>query len=359
MSRQFLAGAATVDMLVGDQLIATATTLLDSSITVGSTAEEVRGGPGAKLLGKYYHTSTFDINLTDVLFKLEYFAFQTGSAIQQIADVFTSEQVTLGAGGTGEIVGTPAAYQTYGTIGWVAKPGSDAYTKVTFGDGGKAANSKSFTVPGAAEGDIYCVKYISTDNAARQITISSSFIPSEVTLVMTANLYRAGGRGENDVSNSSKIGVVQVLVPRFQFNGSMELSMTSTGVANSPISGSALDNPSADCSDGGYYAIITEQLSGASWYDNVFALAIDGSDIELATTTGTETLSVYALPLNGAAFKPPYSDLTFTSAGDNIASVSAEGVVTGVAQGNTTITVTIKNKPGVEAIASVTVPAAG
>ena len=352
MSRQFLAGAATVDMLVGDQLIATATTLLDSSITVGSTAEEVRGGPGAKLLGKYYHTSTFDINLTDVLFKLEYFAFQTGSAIQQIADVFTSEQVTLGAGGTGEIVGTPAAYQSYGTIGWAAKPGSDAYQKITF-------TEKAFTVAGAKEGDIYCVKYISTDNAARQITISSSFIPSEVTLVMTANLYRAGGRGENDVSNSSKIGIVQVLVPRFQFNGSMELSMTSTGVANSPIAGSALDNPSADCSDGGYYAIITEQLSGASWYDNVFALAIDGSDIELATTTGTETLNVYALPLNGAAFKPPYSDLTFTSAGDNIASVSAEGVVTGVAQGNTTITVAIKNKPGVEAIASVTVPAAG
>ena len=352
MSRQFLAGAATVDMLVGDQLIATATTLLDSSITVGSTAEEVRGGPGAKLLGKYYHTSTFDINLTDVLFKLEYFAFQTGSAIQQIADVFTSEQVTLGAGGSGTITGTPAVYQSYGTIGWAAKPGSDAYQKITF-------TEKAFTVAGAKEGDIYCVKYISTDNAARQITISSSFIPSEVTLVMTANLYRAGGRGENDVNNSSKIGVVQVLVPRFQFNGSMELSMTSTGVANSPIAGSALDNPSADCSDGGYYAIITEQLSGASWYDNVFALAIDGSDIELATTTGTETLSVYALPLNGAAFKPPYSDLTFTSAGDNIASVSAEGVVTGVAQGNTTITVTIKNKPGVEAIASVTVPAAG
>lgn len=352
MSRQFLAGAATVDMLVGDQLIATATTLLDSSITVGSTAEEVRGGPGAKLLGKYYHTSTFDINLTDVLFKLEYFAFQTGSAIQQIADVFTSEQVTLGAGGSGTITGTPAVYQSYGTIGWAAKPGSDAYQKITF-------TEKAFTVAGAKEGDIYCVKYISTDNAARQITISSSFIPSEVTLVMTANLYRAGGRGENDVSNSSKIGVVQVLVPRFQFNGSMELSMTSTGVANSPIAGSALDNPSADCSDGGYYAIITEQLSGASWYDNVFALAIDGSDIELATTTGTETLSVYALPLNGAAFKPPYSDLTFTSAGDDIASVSAEGVVTGVAQGNTTITVTIKNKPGVEAIASVTVPAAG
>lgn len=352
MSRQFLAGAATVDMLVGDQLIATATTLLDSSITVGSTAEEVRGGPGAKLLGKYYHTSTFDINLTDVLFKLEYFAFQTGSAIQQIADVFTSEQVTLGAGGSGTITGTPAVYQSYGTIGWAAKPGSDAYQKITF-------TEKAFTVAGAKEGDIYCVKYISTDNAARQITISSSFIPSEVTLVMTANLYRAGGRGENDLNNSSKIGIVQVLVPRFQFNGSMELSMTSTGVANSPIAGSALDNPSADCSDGGYYAIITEQLSGSSWYDNVFALAIEDSDIELATTTGTATLSVYALPLNGAAFKPPYEDLTFTSAANGTATVTQEGVVTGVAQGSTTVTVSIKNKAGVEAIANITVPAAG
>lgn len=352
MSRQFLAGAATVDMLVGDQLIATATTLLDSSITVGSTAEEVRGGPGAKLLGKYYHTSTFDINLTDVLFKLEYFAFQTGSAIQQIADVFTSEQVTLGAGGSGTITGTPAVYQSYGTIGWAAKPGSDAYQKITF-------TEKAFTVAGAKEGDIYCVKYISTDNAARQITISSLFIPSEVTLVMTANLYRAGGRGENDVNNSSKIGIVQVLVPRFQFNGSMELSMTSTGVANSPIAGSALENPSADCSDGGYYAIITEQLSGSSWYDNVFALAIEDSDIELATTTGTATLSVYALPLNGAAFKPPHEDLTFTSAANGTATVTQEGVVTGVAQGSTTVTVSIKNKAGVEAIANITVPAAG
>lgn len=352
MSRQFLAGAATVDMLVGDQLIATANTLLDSSITIGSTAEDVRGGQGAKLLGKYYHTSTFDINLTDVLFKLEYFAFQTGSAIQQIADVFTSEQVTLGAGGSGAITGTPAVYQSYGTIGWAAKPGSDAYQKVTF-------TEKTFTVSGGKEGDIYCVKYISTDNAARQITISSSFIPSEVTLVMTANLYRAGGRGENDVNNSSKIGIVQVLVPRFQFNGSMELSMTSTGVANSPIAGSALDNPSADCSDGGYYAIITEQLSGASWYDNVFALAIEDSDVELPTTTGTATLSVYALPLNGAAFKPPYEDLTFTSAADGTATVSQEGVVTGVTEGNTTVTVSIKNKAGVEAIANITVPAAG
>ena len=217
---------------------------------------------------------------------------------------------------------------------------------------------KAFTVPGADKGDVYCVKYVNTDNAARQITISSSFIPSEVTLVMKASLYRGGGRDKNDVNSSSKVGNVQILVPRFQFNGSMEISMSATGVANSPIAGSALDNPSADCSEGGYYAIITEQIADASWYDNVFALAIEDSDVELTAPSGTQTLSVYALPVAGAAFKPPYEDLTFTSAADATASVTAEGVVTGKAAGNTTITVAIKNKTGIEAVANVTVTGA-
>lgn len=348
MSRQFLAGAASVDMFVGDQLIGTANTLIDSSISIGSTAEDVRGGDGARLLGKYYHTSTFDITLTDVLFKLEYLAFQTGSVIEQIADVFESEQVTLTAGGNGTITGTPVDYQGNGTIGWVAKPGSDTYTKVTFA-------TKSFNVPGADEGDIYCVKYLTSDTAARKITISSNIIPSEITLVMTANLYRAGGRGQNDISSSSKVGTVQVLVPRFLFNGTQEISMTSTGVANSPISGSALDNPSADCSNGGYYAIITERLTGANWYDNVFALAVADSDIELTAPSGTQTLSVYALPVTGSAFIPPYSDLTFTSGADGTATVTQAGVVTGVAAGDTTITISIKNKAGIEAVANVTV----
>lgn len=348
MSRQFLAGVATVDMMVGDQIIATANTLLDSSIAIGSSFEDVRGGSGAKLLGKYFHTSTFDVTLTDVLFKLEYLAFQTGSAIEQIADVFSSEQVTLGANGTGTITGTPAQYQNYGTIGWALKPGSDTYTKVTF-------TGKTFTITGGAAGDIYCVKYISTDNAARKITISSNFIPSEVQLVMTASLYKAGaGQTGNIVNSSSKIGEVQVIVPRFIFNGTQEISMTSTGVANSDIAGSALDNPSADCSEGGYYAIIVERLTGAKWYDNVFALAIADSDVDVATS-GKQTLDVYALPVTGAAFIPPYEDLTFTSSASSTATVDASGVVTGVAAGSATITVTIKNKTAVEAVANVTV----
>lgn len=349
MARQFLAGVATVDMLVGDQLIATANTLLDSSITVGSSAEDVRGGSGAKLLGKYFHTSTFDLTMTDVLFKLEYLAFNTGSPIEQIADMFASEQVTLGAEGKGTLVGTPIEYQDYGVVGWATKAGEYNYQKIEI-------TGKDFTISGGKEGDIYCVKYWNKDSAARKITISSSFIPSEVTLVMKANLFKAGGN--NNMNQSSKAGEVQILVPRFLFSGSQEISMTSTGVANSPISGSALDNPSVDCSDGGYYAIITETLIGANWYDNVFALAIDDSDIEINGAT-TANLSVYAVPTNGTSFKPDYADLTFTSGADGTATVTAEGVITGIANGETDITVAIKDKPTVQAVANVTVSGTG
>lgn len=355
MVRNYIAGAATVDIFVGDQLLATANTLLDSSITVGSTAEDVRGGAGNKLLGKYYHTSTMDITLTDVLFRLEYLAFNTGSTITQIADFLTQEQVVLDGTKKGTLTGTPAEFKTYGLIGWASLPGEYEYQKVTLSN---EDGHYTFQYPGdVQEGQKICIKYVSTDNAARMITISSNFIPSEVSLVMTANLYRAGGKA-GAINDSSRVGFVQVEVPRFQFSASQEISMTSTGVANTPLTGSALDNPSEDCSGNGYYAKITEVIEGANWYDNVFTLAVDDADINIAPA-GTYNMTVYAIPTNGSAFVAPVADLTFTSGNDSFATVGANtGVITGVADGETTVTVVITAKPTVEAVASVTVATA-
>ena len=340
--RKFIAGVATVDMLVGNQIVASAKTLLDSSISINSSAEDVRGGIGNKLLGKYYHTSTMDINLTDVVFKLEYLAFQTGSVIEQTADIFANEQVTI-TGNKGTITGTAAEYEKHGVIGWVSLPGSDEYETV-------AINGTDFDY-NAVDGTVVCIKYIKKDNASRSIVISSNFIPAEVKLVMKCNLYRAGTT--NTMSDSSKVGEIQVVVPRFQFSGSQELSLQASGVCNVPIAGSALDNPSADCSEGGYYAIITETITGAKWYDDVLTLAIEDSDIALAVD-GTRKLVVKAVPKTGSAFTAPIEDLTFTSGSDAIATVT-DGIVKGIGAGTTNITVAIADKPEVLAIAEVTV----
>ena len=47
----FLAGVANAEIFDGDTLFASARTLIDSSITVGVTQEELRGGQGNALWG--------------------------------------------------------------------------------------------------------------------------------------------------------------------------------------------------------------------------------------------------------------------------------------------------------------------
>lgn len=349
MSMYYIAGVANVDIFKGSQLIATARTLADSSITLGSSNEEIRGGEGNALYGKYYHTSTFDITLTDIMFRLEWMALQTGSVINNGGNIYSNEQVTLAAGGTGTLEGTPVAFENYGLIGWASKAGEDVWQQVSF-------SGQNFTIPGGNAGDIYCIKYLTSSSSARQIVVSSAFIPDTVRLVMTGKLF-AGDENTAIASasdNRTVAGTFQIEIPRFQFSGSQEISMTAAGVANTPLSGSALANASADCSTGGYYAIITENISGANWYDNVVDIAVAGGEIELAVD-GTSTLVVKAIPTSGAAFTVPNSDLTFTSKADGTATVSPEGVVEGVAAGSTAISVTVTNKPSLEGIAYVTV----
>ena len=334
--RKIIASVANVDIFAGDQLVATAKTLSDSSFTIGSSSEDVRGGQGNQLLTKYYHDSTFDIALTDVLFDLNYIAWQTGSNVTQTSEIFTIEPVTVGANGAVTIQGTPANVDSYGTIGWVSKLGEDAWETVTF-------TGKNATATKLSEGDSACVKYLSQDNASKQIIVSSNFIPSEVKLVMYANEYKAGKSNSNNINASSKIGTLQIVVPRFQFSGSMEISMSASGVANSPLEGSALAVEDANCSaTSGYYAVITEKLDEGVETD-LIALAIEGgNDIKLKTGA-QKTLVVYGVYKTGTAVVMDNSKLKFSSGNASVTVSDANpGVITGASAGTAEITVLLK-----------------
>ena len=91
----FLAGVANAEIFKGNDLFATAKTLIDSSITIGVSAEDIRAGQGAKLYGKYFHTSTFDLKMTDAMFRLEYIAANVGSDLELGGDVFTEEEINI------------------------------------------------------------------------------------------------------------------------------------------------------------------------------------------------------------------------------------------------------------------------
>jgi hypothetical protein len=262
-------------------------------------------------------------------------------------DAFVQESVVLSAGASGTVTGTPVAFGTYGTIGWVALPNSNNWQKVTF-------TSSAFTSPVGASGDSVCVKYIKNESAARKLIVSANIIPDTIHVIGKVGLFAGDS---SNLQASTKVGYVQFEIPRFLLNGSQEISMTSNGVSNTPLSGSALEVSSTTCDGDGYYAIITEIISSSKWYDTCYALAVVDDSISLDATNTTATLDVRALYTNAMPNKPSYADLTFTSSTPATATVNSSGVITRVAAGTTVITVVITNKNTISAQADVTVTA--
>ena len=345
----FSGGVANVTIYDGDQLLINGNTLSASSINFNVSSTPIRGGQSNALYGQYFYDSSMAVNVTDIMWNLEWLALNTGSVISNGSDLFETEQIVLQAGGNGATMGEPIAVDTYGTIGWVSKPGKNEWTKVSF-------SGKDFNVPSAEAGDTYCVRYLSSQAAARKITISSTFIPKTVKLVLTGILY-AGEVGATPThlgENATIAGKFEVVIPRFQFSGTQELSLTSTGVSNTPMSGNALAVASMDCSNSGYYAIITEYLNDAKWYDNVVDIAVAGGNIDLVVGAN-QILAVRAIPKSGVAYAVSNNNFTFESKNPAIATVTEAGVVEAVADGETAITVVVTDKPELEGIAYVTV----
>ena len=159
-------------------------------------------------------------------------------------------------------------------------------------------------------------------------------------------------------STKNKIGIVQIIIPRLQLSGAFTISMTADGIANTPLTGTALaytEPGVAGCETDSYYAKIVEVIDATNWYDNVTALAIDGGDFALPVG-GTETLSVWAIPSVGSAFKVSNSTLTFSSTASNIATVGLHtGVVTGITSGSSFAKAQITSASAISGSAKVTV----
>ena len=81
--KTFLASVGRAQLLVrrNRELVhlADARTLTDSSLSFSTSMEEVRAGQGAKLHGRFSHTSGLSIDLTDVMFDVDYLAAILGA----------------------------------------------------------------------------------------------------------------------------------------------------------------------------------------------------------------------------------------------------------------------------------------
>lgn len=350
MSNYILAGVGTIEAFTQSSTqptkIFTSKTLQESGISISVTAEDIRGGLSNPLLGRYFHDSILEANITDALFNLQYLALNVGGEVVIGGSSLVTETVTAGSG-TLTVQGTPVAFGTAGTVGWYTPAGQEDWAPLTFE--GKVATAS------VTSGTDYCVRYNANDAGIQEFVVPSAIIPSEVHLVMTYPLF-AGGTSPEAISTSSQVGELIVDIPRFQFAGNVELSLTSSGAATSNLSGSALASyTTANCNDMGTYGTVKQKIYGGNWYDDLTTIAVDGGNFSIANGA-TKKLKVIGIFKNGTGVLDN-SKLTFTSSASSTASVTNAGVVTGAATGSANITITVTDKTSVATMVGVTVTA--
>ena len=187
-------------------------------------------------------------------------------------------------------------------------------------------------------------KYFENNISARAIKINTNFVPDTLYVVLTASLFA----GDAKAGSGTKVGSVVIKVPRFQLNGSQEISMTMTGASNTAFEGSALAVEEDGCNGKAYYAEILEILFNARWYDNVRSIQIEDSDVTVKAGAVNMGLDVYAIYANalpkkisndiisageGSVEVRERSKLVFSKVGDtgSLSIDSSTGNITGTA----------------------------
>lgn len=342
MAYVFTAGPARALFFYGQQLIGVGKTLSETSFDASITGEEVRGGPGNLLYGKYFHDSNLNIQIIDAMFNLNYVAASLGVDVEQGGlSIYESSKLgeTVGAGGVITLPETAVAFD--GTIlAWYKKPADDDWTVTT------VSSTNTITISGATQNDTYCVKFFYQNLNAQSITIKAQYVPKTLHLVLINDLY--SGDVANVAASASKYGRLITDIPQYQLDGSQNLAWSATSTATVSLSGSALavDN-GASCEEDPIYGTMTQEIFGATWQDNVAAVAIANSDID--DVSSPVTLQVYAVFGGGVASRlMDNGNFTFAVESGSSAKVDATtGVVSkNTGTGLTVISATLKNASG-------------
>src|SRR5574344_341508 len=329
-----------------------AKTLTESTFDFSITAEDVRGGQGNGLLGRYFHDSNMQVTLVDAMFDLQYMALSLGVNLDSGGLSGKEEELAVGTDSTVTASETPVAFNG-SMIGWYKKPSDTEWSIGTF-------TGSKMSISGASQSDPYCVKYFYINENAKRITIKSQYVPSELHVVIMNDLY-SGDVGSQ--SDATRYGRLITDIPRLQMDGNQTLNLTATSAATINLTGSALAVLSGDtCEDDPFYGTMTEEIYGAKWQDDVVALAVENSDIELAKSA-SETLIVRAVFGAGmASQRKDNSNFTFSVVNSPASTatgttVETSGVVKAGSQaGVAVVQVLLTNAPDVDpAFVTVTV----
>lgn len=311
----------------------TSNTLTDSGINISTTKDDIRGGQGAAVQFSFVHDPSVEITLTDITWKPAYLEAQLGvefnsvdrSAYKTTTVTFTNGEATLGD--TALVLPMLKCENEKDVYGiWGAPKGSDEYKVISSTDG------KALKLEGAS-GE-YCVRYLGLDDRAKSAEISTMIVPSELFLVIDAAIYAGDACA---ASKGKKAGEIQFEVPRFQLNGSQELSFNMSSNQTMSLNGTAMAMDSSDCESSGDKLLrIIEVIFDRDWKDEI--TAIDAEDDCLVV--GKEP-AIYGVTSSGVELISN-NDLTFSQGAVVDGRFAKAGTVTITLTGRDTITTEVE-----------------
>lgn len=242
-----------------------ANTMTDSTLNISVTAEEVRGGWGNQLLGKIFHDTNFGVNLTEAMWSLDYLAAQIGEEVKKgagkdlksVAGTVADGALTVTIPTTDEIAPMfdkaagfcAAADKTL--IVWVKDCNDEMFTyTATKGEG-----SYTFTIVGEtkpANGAV-CVTYPTEVTDCEQLIVTAAYAPKEFSLFLYGKLFAGNGCQK---SKGKYAGKITIEIPRFQLDGTVDLTMNPSSAASVSLNGQALAS-GCNCDGEPQYATIT------------------------------------------------------------------------------------------------------
>lgn len=315
----------------------------DAAVTSSVNLQEVAGGLGNALVGVFPDTVRLTGTYTSQAFSLETRRLITGGTLAYNAVAPVCETIT--ATGTSLTVSkTPAKH--YGQS--AADANAWCYVKpqgaATYPGTNYEINIGTKTVVNfaATANQTYEVYYFAQNASAQSLEIPDVFNPTNVTVSIKYGVY---AKQNNAVTGGTLQGWLYVIVPRAILNGDAGVSANQTANATTDNSWMALspDSSGLTCSD------CTSSGNGLAYYvyvpcgdaaAGVMALAVPGGGISVAVSQTKQIPVKYVMPDDTLA-QPTYTDLTYSSAATSTATVTSAGVVTGVAAGNTTVTITL------------------
>lgn len=331
--------------IADDALLFQSRYISEANITTSTNLNAIKGGIGNATLIQIPSDAELKVAMTAQNFTLDGLSLNTGAQIMPEATYRVQETVTLGEGGVGKVPAEPVSAEgsrTGDIVGYV-----NCATKVVIDP-----DTREFTVPEGKAGDIVCIAYFTRNANAEMFTIGSNFSPKVGRAILRTPIYSSDGIGNSN--EGIKVGELQIVIPRAQLDGNLNINLSQTSNATTVLNMTALVDYSVktgECpNDDGVLGHIIQVLYTDSIWDSIDKLVVVDCGVTVEEGETAKLVVKGYDTTTESLVNIPYEDLRFVSNDENVATVNAKGVVTGVAEGVTTVTIKLvledKDKDG-------------